>query len=105
KDRNRRYEAATGLARDVERYLADEPVEACPPSAGYRLRKFARQHRAALGTAAAIAAVLVAATAVSAWQAIRATRAERHAVEAAEVLQETNTFFIDDLLANSRLES
>ena len=41
KDRNRRYEAATGLARDVERYLADEPVEACPPSAGYRLRKFA----------------------------------------------------------------
>ena len=105
KDRNRRYEAATGLARDVERYLADEPVEACPPSAGYRLRKFARQHRAALGTAATIAAVLVAATAVSAWQAIRATRAERHAVEAAEVLQETNTFFIDDLLANSRLES
>ena len=65
----------------------------------------ARQHRAALGTAAAIAAVLVAATAVSAWQAIRATRAERRAIEAAEVLQETNTFFIDDLLANSRLES
>ena len=36
KDRTRRYETANGLARDVERYLADEPVQACPPSAGYR---------------------------------------------------------------------
>ena len=37
KDRSRRYETANGLARDVQRYLADESVEACPPSAGYRL--------------------------------------------------------------------
>jgi tetratricopeptide (TPR) repeat protein len=48
KDRNRRYETANGLARDLERYLHDEPVQACPPSAGYRLRKFARRHRRAL---------------------------------------------------------
>ena len=41
KDRTRRYETASGLARDVQRYLDDEPVEACPPSAAYRLRKFA----------------------------------------------------------------
>ena len=40
KDRNRRYETANGFAADVQRYLADEPVQACPPSAGYRLRKF-----------------------------------------------------------------
>src|SRR5581483_11595782 len=33
KDRTRRYETANGFARDVERYLHDEPVEACPPSA------------------------------------------------------------------------
>src|SRR5581483_2738991 len=39
KDRNRRYETANALARDVQRYLADEPVEARPPSATYRLRK------------------------------------------------------------------
>jgi eukaryotic-like serine/threonine-protein kinase len=45
KDRNRRYETANGLVRDVERYLHDEPVEARPPSAGYRLRKFLRRHR------------------------------------------------------------
>jgi tetratricopeptide (TPR) repeat protein len=48
KDRNRRYETAASLARDIERYLADEPVQACPPSAAYRLRKFARRHRATL---------------------------------------------------------
>src|SRR6266853_7027195 len=45
KDRNRRYDTANGLAQDIERYLLDEPVQACPPSAGYRLRKFARRHR------------------------------------------------------------
>src|SRR5205814_9811608 len=37
KDRARRYETANGFAMDVQRYLADEPVEACPPSRGYRL--------------------------------------------------------------------
>src|SRR5207244_4209757 len=45
KDRNRRYETASGFAGDVQRYLADEPVLACPPSAGYRLRKFARRNK------------------------------------------------------------
>src|SRR5262249_18300820 len=38
---NRRYETANGFAMDVQRYLADEAVQACPPSVGYRLRKFA----------------------------------------------------------------
>jgi tetratricopeptide (TPR) repeat protein/serine/threonine protein kinase len=51
KDRNRRYESADGLARDIERYLHDEPVQACPPSAGYRLRKFARRNKVGLGIA------------------------------------------------------
>src|SRR5262249_14552791 len=45
KDRSRRYETANGLAMDLQRYLADEAVRACPPSAWYRLRKFARRHR------------------------------------------------------------
>jgi serine/threonine protein kinase len=48
KDRNRRYESASAFAADVQRYLADEPVLACPPSAVYRLRKFARRNRAGL---------------------------------------------------------
>lgn len=40
KNRGRRYETANGLARDIERFLADEPVEAGPPSARYRFKKF-----------------------------------------------------------------
>jgi eukaryotic-like serine/threonine-protein kinase len=51
KDRNRRYETANGLAADVQRYLADEPVQACPPSAAYRLGKFARRNKGALAMA------------------------------------------------------
>src|SRR5262249_3112327 len=48
KDRGRRYETANGLAMDIHRYLADEPVQACPPSAGYRLRKFVRRNKGAV---------------------------------------------------------
>ena len=59
KDRNRRYETANGFAADVQRYLADEPVQACPPSAWYRFRKFARRNRRAVATAAAAALVVV----------------------------------------------
>jgi tetratricopeptide (TPR) repeat protein len=54
KDRNRRYETANGLAHDVERYLNDEAVQACPPSAGYRLRKFLRRNRGAVIAACVI---------------------------------------------------
>jgi eukaryotic-like serine/threonine-protein kinase len=77
KDRTRRYETANGLARDVERYLHDEPVEACPPSATYRLRKLARKHRVAMVTLAGFAAVITIAAIVSTLLAIRATTAER----------------------------
>ena len=59
KDRNRRYETANGFAADVQRYLDDEPVQACPPSAGYRLRKFARRNRVALLTIAAVVVALL----------------------------------------------
>ncbi|HEX4147739.1 MAG TPA: serine/threonine-protein kinase, partial [Pirellulales bacterium] len=76
KDRTRRYETANGFALDIQRYLAGEPVLAAPPSARYRLGKFARKHRTALTTAAGIALLLVAGVAVSAWQAVRATHAE-----------------------------
>jgi serine/threonine protein kinase/tetratricopeptide (TPR) repeat protein len=48
KDRNRRYETANALGRDVQRHLADEPVEARPASAGYRLRKFVSRNKRAV---------------------------------------------------------
>jgi eukaryotic-like serine/threonine-protein kinase len=59
KDRNRRYETANSFAMDVQRYLADEPVLACPPSAGYRLRKFVRRNKGALATAALLVVMLL----------------------------------------------
>ena len=46
KDRRRRYETASAFAADIARYRRDQPVEAGPPSAWYRGRKFARRHRA-----------------------------------------------------------
>src|SRR5207237_2992358 len=59
KDRGRRYETANGFAMDVQRYLADETVQACPPSAGYRLRKFARRNKGGLAVAALVLFFLV----------------------------------------------
>jgi tetratricopeptide (TPR) repeat protein len=63
KDRNRRYESANGFAMDVQRYLADEPVQACPPSAWYRLRKFARRNK---GRLAVVAGLFLAVTVMAA---------------------------------------
>jgi eukaryotic-like serine/threonine-protein kinase len=54
KDRNRRYETAAALVADVQRYLTDEPVQACPPSTWYRSRKFARRNKAVLATASVL---------------------------------------------------
>ena len=79
KDRNRRYETATGLAADVRRHLDGEPVQAVPPSASYRLRKFARRHRGRLAVAAVLLLALVAGLLGTGWQAVRA---EREAVRA-----------------------
>jgi serine/threonine protein kinase len=79
KDRDRRYESASAFAADIQRYLNDEAVAACPPSAGYRLRKYVRRNRRALVTAGVIAAALITATAVSIWQAARATEAQYQA--------------------------
>jgi serine/threonine protein kinase/Flp pilus assembly protein TadD len=94
KDRNRRYETADSFAMDVQRYLADEPVLACPPSAGYRLRKFARRNRSGLAVAGLVLFFLVLLGSVAGWAwrdraaraAERANQLER-AVERAELLQ------------------
>ena len=58
KERARRYETAIGLAKDVQRYLVGEAVDACPPSTWYRLRKYAHRHRMAVGTVAGIVVLL-----------------------------------------------
>ncbi len=59
KDRNRRYVTANALALDIQRYLNDEPVQACPPSAAYRLRKFARRKKLPLLIAGMVLLLIV----------------------------------------------
>ena len=84
KDRTRRYETASAFARDVQRYLNGDVVEACPPSAAYQVRKFARKNRAALMTVCSFAALLLVGAVLSTWQAIRATKAEGVAIRQAD---------------------
>src|SRR5262249_20340062 len=79
KDRGRRYETAGAFAADVQRYLDDEPVQACPPSALYRLRKFARRNKAALAGAGLVLAASLVGTPVGVWHAARANRARLQA--------------------------
>ncbi|PAY16774.1 hypothetical protein CKO51_24855 [Rhodopirellula sp. SM50] len=82
KDRSRRYDTANGLANDVQRYLNDEPVLACPPSAAYRFRKFTRRHRRVALTAGLLVGTLLIGLLTSGWQALRASRQRDRAVHA-----------------------
>jgi serine/threonine protein kinase/lipopolysaccharide biosynthesis regulator YciM len=87
KERQRRYETANGLAMDLQRYLADEPVAAGPPSAGYRLRKFMRRNKGRVLAAVVIFLALVGGiigTSVGMVQARRSAKAERLVKDVAE---------------------
>jgi tetratricopeptide (TPR) repeat protein/tRNA A-37 threonylcarbamoyl transferase component Bud32 len=101
KDRARRYETANGMARDLERYLAGEPLEAAPPSAAYRFGKLIRKHRLLLSTAAGIALLLIAGVVATSWMAVRARRAEREALVERNAAQSVTDFLQNDLLAQA----
>ncbi|HEV2949786.1 MAG TPA: tetratricopeptide repeat protein [Gemmataceae bacterium] len=104
KDRNRRYETANSLASDIQRYLHDEPVQACPPSRWYRWRKFARRYRAALATAAVVLLVMVAGVVSSTWQATRASQERAKALKEAAKAKAVNDF-LKDMLAQAAPEN
>jgi serine/threonine protein kinase/tetratricopeptide (TPR) repeat protein len=94
KDRTRRYETASALAADVQRYLTDEPVLACPPSVSYRLRKFTRRNRGWLVATGVVGIALVIAVGGIGWamldQAARQNKAANDlelALDRAELLQ------------------
>jgi serine/threonine protein kinase/WD40 repeat protein len=82
KDRSRRYETANGLALDLQHYLHDEPVQACPPSVVYLLRKFVRRNQEVVAAAALLLAVLLVGITGTTWGLIRAERARGEAVKA-----------------------
>jgi eukaryotic-like serine/threonine-protein kinase len=94
KDRTRRYEAANGLALDLERHLANEPVRARPPSAGYRVAKFVRRHRAGVvGAAVALLAVVLGGAAAT-LGFVRATHAEARAEQDAATARQVSDFLV-----------
>jgi non-specific serine/threonine protein kinase/serine/threonine-protein kinase len=101
KDRARRYETANAMARDLQRYMAGEPVEAAPPSARYRLSKFVRKYRVWLATGSAFTALLFSAAVVSSLMAIRATRAEHDAIRERNTATAVIEFLRNDLLAQA----
>src|SRR5262249_54860274 len=80
KDRNRRYESASAFAMDVQRYLHDEPVLACPPSAGYRLGKFLKRNKGPVLAAGLVLLALLGgglgAAFASLWQQAEVARGE-----------------------------
>jgi tetratricopeptide (TPR) repeat protein len=84
KDRTRRYDTANGLARDIQRYLDDELVEARPPSAGYRLQKIVRRHKAQAITASLLLFALLAGIAGTTVGLFEAKRQEQRALAAAD---------------------
>ena len=104
KDRNRRYETANGLARDVDRYLSEEPIEACPPTIAYRMRKFAMRNKQALAIAVLLGTVILvalAAVAGSVGWAFRDRDARRAAVarEISLALKEAQSAYEKDELS------
>ncbi len=94
KDRARRYETANGLAQEMDRYLANEPIEARPPGKLYRLGKAVRRNQVAFAAAGVVAVALVLGAVISTWQAMRAKRAEQ--------VQARTAGFLEDMLKSVR---
>ncbi len=80
KDRERRYQSAADLRRDIERFLAFEPIEARPPSILYRTTMMVRRHLAIAAAVVAVALALVGTAIVSLIFAMRASQAEDKAI-------------------------
>jgi len=82
KDRTRRFETASALAFDIERFLRNEAVEARPPSNLYRLEKIVRRHQTAFAAGAAVLTALVVGLGLSLDLFIKEKAALRRAVAA-----------------------
>lgn len=107
KDRRRRYDSAADFARDIQRYLNNEPVIARAPSQLYLFRKLAQRNKVLFTATAVVLMAMILGTAVSAWQAVRATNAyreadalRREAVAFADRLKEANVL-LDSARSNA----
>jgi len=84
KERDRRYETANGFAKDIERFLNHEPVQAGPVGAAYKLKKFVRRNRGPVLAVSLLLIVLLVGIAGTAWGLVRARHAEGRARDEAK---------------------
>ncbi len=97
KERDRRYDSAIALAEDLERHLANEPVQASPPSRSYRARKFVRRHRTGVAFVAIVAALLIGFSGAVTVQARRLARARTVAEQRQGQAEDLIGFMVGDL--------
>ena len=102
KDRSRRYETANGFARDIQRYLADDVVEARPAGAATGSSKFVRRHKAQVIAASLVVLALLAGVAGTTWGLIREARAKTRLADSLEREKNANE---DLLVANDKVEA
>ncbi|HQR07632.1 MAG TPA: serine/threonine-protein kinase, partial [Gemmatales bacterium] len=105
KDRNRRYETANSFAKDIERFLSNEPVLASPPSALYRFRKYIKRNRMLAGATLLVLLSLIAGIIGTTWGFFQARQqrdlalaAEKEATTKKAEAEAVNHFLINDLL-------
>ncbi len=109
KDRTRRFQTASDFAEDVQRHLAGETVEACPPTFGYRFGKIAKRYRTQVAVASTFVALLVGSTLIAWGLYARARTAARNAEAATsreqEAKQEAITARQDAIAQRDRAEN
>ena len=88
KEKERRYQSASDLSSDIERYLNNEPIEARPPSTWYHLRKFSRRNKALVAGIAAVLVVSVVGALISINFAMGEAEQKRIAIDNAEQARE-----------------
>ena len=110
KDRTRRYDSATAFAKDLQRYLAGEAVQAHPPSAWYQFSKIAKKKKREAAVAVVVLMLLMLGIAGTTWQAgerrrereIRRLQADQAAISAADraeaALEANRLFDVDTAL-------
>ncbi len=91
-DRAHRYETAHGFATDIQRFLNNEPIVARPPTARYRMAKFARRHRSAVVAGGLVVASLMVGLAAAGIELVHARRAEASALREAQTAREVSSF-------------
>jgi len=100
KDRNRRYGSPAEIAQDLQRHLDNQPVVAGPPTAGYRMTKFVRRHRAGVAVTAGTGLALIAFAIISTMQA-RTIASERDRAEAEAAKARAMSDFLTRTLASA----